>query len=124
MSKKIIISFLLAFFAFKTANAEMKNGFVPGVSDLPVPINFTLHEDSSSVFFNDSGRIVEAVFRGRGEYDEVLNFYNKTLKALGWKTEGTLKYSREGEMLTIKLTHIQDNKYSNLEIDFSLRPEN
>lgn len=124
MSNKIIIPFILLFSIIYPAYANPTHNFVPGVSDLPVPINFTLQDDSSSIFFNDSGRIIEASFRGRGEAKDILYFYDKTLTALGWKTKGHLKYNREGEILTITLTPVQDNKYSNLEIEFFLHPEN
>lgn len=119
MSKKIIFSLFIIFSINNAIFAAPKNNFVPGVSDLPVPINFTLKDDSSSVFFSDAGRIVEATFEGKGEYDDILNFYNKTLRALGWKIKGKLKYSREGEILRIHL----NIRGENLEIEFSLRPE-
>ena len=59
MFKKIFFIFILVINCNNIAIATTNNDFVPGIPDLPVPINFTIKEDSSSVFFNDSGRIIE-----------------------------------------------------------------
>ena len=123
MSKKLIFFILITISFTKYCFAGPKHHFVPGMSDLPVPINFSLQKDSSSIFISDSGNLVEATFRGRGEKNAILEFYRKTLKALGWKRINKEKFSREGEFLTITLIPIQDNKYHNLEIQFLIKPE-
>ncbi|MBT4989263.1 MAG: hypothetical protein HOM96_01835 [Rickettsiales bacterium] len=115
----ILISILFTSCAF----ADSRN-YVPGISDLPVPLNFHLKNDTSSVFYNDSGRIVEAVFQGQARGDEIKEFYNVTLKALGWERVGVLKYVREKELLEITTKSIDDDQFNTLEVNFSLKPNN
>jgi len=117
--KYFLLSFLISFSVF----AESRN-YVPGISDLPVPLNFHLKNDTSSVFYNESGRIVEAVFQGQAQGQEIKEFYDLTLNALGWEKIGVLKYVREKELLEIKTKTIEDDQFNNLEIIFSLKPNN
>ncbi|MBL6785567.1 MAG: hypothetical protein ISQ32_04620 [Rickettsiales bacterium] len=117
--KYCIILFFVTFSIF----AESRN-YVPGISDLPVPLNFHLKNDTSSVFYNDSGRIVEAVFQGQAKSYEIKDFYDVTLNALGWEKIGHLKYVREKELLEISTKTIDDDQFNNLEIVFSLKPNN
>ena len=119
LQKLILISTLLITNSF----ADSRN-YVPGISDLPVPLNFHLKNDTSSVFYNDSGRIVEAIFQGRARGDEITEFYNVTLKALGWERVGMLEYVREREFLEITTKAIDDDQFNNLEVHFSLKPNN
>jgi hypothetical protein len=120
MSKKICLGIFLLFFNFQSANAAK---FVPGISDLPVPGNFYLIDDSSSIFYNDGGRIIEAVFKGKGEKKNVIDFYRKTLPALGWKEKSSLNFIRENEELKIKIEVVKQAKlYQKLKLYFTLTP--
>ena len=119
MSKIIITIICIIFLSVFNISAEETDNFVPGISDLPVPQNFSLKDDTSSVFYSNSGRIVEAVYEGYGVYSEIFNFYDSSLEALGWSKEDSLKYNREGEMLKISLIPSEQEK---MEIHFSLKP--
>ena len=119
--KNLLKSFLLSFLISFSVFAESRN-YVPGISDLPVPLNFHLKNDTSSVFYNESGRIVEAVFQGQAQGQEIKEFYDLTLNALGWEKISMLTYVRERELLEIKTKTIEDDQFNNLEIIFSLKP--
>jgi hypothetical protein len=119
--KNLLKSFLLSFLISFSVFAESRN-YVPGISDLPVPLNFHLKNDTSSVFYNESGRIVEAVFQGQAQGQEIKEFYDLTLNALGWEKISMLTYVREKELLEIKTKAIEDDQFNNLEIIFSLKP--
>ena len=119
MSKALILLFIL-FFSF--SNAFAKNNFVPGISDLPVPINFHLIKNSTSDFIANNGRIIEASFKGKGEKDNIIDFYEKTLPALGWKQLESLNFSRDKEHLNIKIEILTKGKRTYpdiLKINFS-----
>lgn len=122
MLKRIFFIFILVINCNNIAGAVTSNNFVPGIPDLPVPSNFTIKKDSSSIFFNDSGRIIEATFIGKGNHKDINNFYNKTLKALGWKRQKHLVFLREKEILNIKLVSLNNKDY-NMTIYFSLKPQ-
>jgi hypothetical protein len=122
--KTLITSFLISVLVTLGAVAAAGNEkFVPGVSDLPVPTNFYLKHDSSSIFHEEEGRIIDASFIGRATESEVEEFYNLTLRALGWKRVEKLVYIRESEILRIEVQEIDDSQLNNLEINFSLRPQ-
>ena len=112
--------FFIQFIIFQAFALERK--YVPGISDLPVPINFHLINDSSAVFYNESGRIVEAFFKGRANRQEISEFYDITLKALGWQKLSFMQYVRENEVLDISANIIDDDQFNNLEIHFLLKP--
>ena len=116
MSKKII---LLLISLLYYSNLHAKNDFVPGIADLPVPASFYLDSESSSIYNDNYGRLVTASFIGKAKQEEILDFYYKTLPALGWKKEEFLHFSREGEILTINI--IAKNQ-EELIINFQLNP--
>ena len=116
MSKKLIT---LIFTILLSFSVQAKSNFVPGISDLPVPANFHLLQDSSGVFNNGFGRLVTANFKGKANEEDIIDFYNKTLPALGWRKKERLKYTRSGETLIIKITEINQTE---LLINFQLMP--
>ena len=119
MSKKLIILILLLL----PTQLLAKSNFVPGVSDLPVPMNFFLIDDSSTIYHNKAGRIVNASFKGRGKEKNVADFYHKTLPALGWEKIEDLVYIRDTEKLYITIETIKtDSRFNNLNLIFSLKP--
>lgn len=121
MSKKIALIFFLLF----SVQAQAKQLFVPGISDLPVPINFFPIDKKTSVFNGSSGRIINATFKGRAYSHEIISFYAKTLPALGWDSTGDLTYQRDSESLEINIEVKSTAKnYDNLEITFSVTPIN
>lgn len=122
MYKKILANFIFITTLCFSSLSYAQNQFVPGIEDLPVPLNFHLKKDSSSVFFNDSGRIIESVFIGKANHAEINQFYHTTLQALGWKKQKNLVFLRDKEILKISLTNIKSPK-KHLEIHFSLQPQ-
>ena len=122
MYKKSLAHFIFIVTLSYSSLAYTQNKFVPGIEDLPVPLNFHLKENSSSVFFNDSGRIIESTFIGVAESKNISEFYHKTLQALGWKKIKNLVFIREKEILKISLTKVKKPK-KQLEVHFSLQPQ-
>jgi hypothetical protein len=122
MYKKFLANFIFIIALSCPSLTYAANNFVPGIEDLPVPLNFHLKENSSSVFFNDSGRIIESTFIGTADPVEINEFYHKTLQALGWQKQKKLVFLREKEILKISLTNISSPK-KHLEIHFSLQPQ-
>ena len=116
MSKKIVILLSILIFSFY---AKAQNNFVPGITDLPVPANFHLEEDSSSVYNNGFDRLVTASFIGKAQEDAIIDFYYKTLPALGWAKQARLLFTRDDEILMIRIS--RKNK-EELVISFKLTP--
>ena len=116
MSKKIIFFITLLFFNY---HIHANNNFVPGIVDLPVPASFYLENDSSSIYNNGFGRIITASFIGKAKKEDILDFYYKTLPALGWSKQENLFFIRDDESLIIEI--IQKNS-EELLINFKLTP--
>ncbi len=94
--------------------------FVSGTSDLPVPKGFALQEGSNSIFDSEDGKIVDAIYIGKGNREEVIGFYAASLPALGWNVIDEANFEREKEELHIEVT--EDVFSSDLEISFAIRP--
>ena len=116
MSKKLI---LIIFTLFFSNFAFAKSNFVPGISDLPVPASFHLIQDISGVYHDNAGRLVTANFKGKAVEADILDFYNKTLPALGWRRKERLRFTRDGETLRIQITEVNQTE---LLINFQLNP--
>lgn len=122
---RILIGSLLAIIciAISFVHADTNPKYVPGISDLPVPSNFFIKPDSVSVFRSQAGRIIDASFIGRSSSAQIEEFYNLTLRALGWTKVEKLTYVRESEILTISTKKMEDRQLNNLEITFSIGPQ-
>ena len=118
---KILLIFYIITSSF-TAFAASKLKYVPGVSDLPVPINFFLEEGSSSILEYTEGRIITAKFTGNASRNSVSQYYDSTLKSLGWKKLNKLRYIRDDELLTIKTSDITEDDFNNISLDFTIIP--
>ena len=114
----IISLFAINFTAFAATNLK----YVPGVSDLPVPINFFLEDGSSSILEYTEGRIITAKFTGNASRNSVAQYYDSTLKSLGWKKLNKLRYHRDEELLTIKTADITNDDFNNISLDFTIIP--
>ncbi len=117
MSKIIILIFTLVILA---TNSQAKENFVPGISDLPVPANFYYLDDSSGIFNNAYGRFISANFRGKGEFETIHQFYQKTLPALGWEAKEKFTYIRDEEILEIKIRKINETE---IQLNIQLSPK-
>lgn len=93
--------------------------FVEGSEDLPLAPVLTAVEGAGMVFDSPSGRIVEAFATGETERVAVLDFYRRTLPALGWEALEEGLYRREGERLAIDFF----GSDGALSVRFTLAPE-
>ncbi|MDX1485462.1 MAG: hypothetical protein R3229_13395 [Alphaproteobacteria bacterium] len=106
-----------------TAEAEQaRQAFLQSIDDLPLMAGLVERPRASVVFETAAGRIVEAEALSapaRGlTAGGVLNFYERTLTALGWRSFGSGRFARDGEILSI----IVRPENQGLRVSFSLRP--
>ncbi len=78
--------------------------YLSAVDDLPLMAGLEEALDQGVVFDAPQGRIVQAYASGPLSRAEVGNFYAATLPQLGWRADGPLRFSREGEQLTLEIT--------------------
>ena len=93
--------------------------YVPGVADLPLMPGLTEVAGAGVVFDKPSGRIVETYVQGEVARDAVLDFYRRSLPALGWEEMGGAGFRREGERLRLEFV----SEEGPLVLRFSLHPE-
>ncbi|CAK0778314.1 conserved exported hypothetical protein [uncultured Gammaproteobacteria bacterium] len=87
--------------AYLVPFAAQADSFVTGFEDLPLMPGLAPAADESVVFYNPSGRIVQAAARGKVTAAQVRAFYTETLPQLGWKVGGTDRFIRDGEALRL-----------------------
>lgn len=75
--------------------------FLSSLEDVPLMPGLEEEAAQAVVFDTPEGRLVESAARGHVDPDSVARFYNEALPELGWRTEGGLRFSREGEMMEI-----------------------
>ena len=110
---------LLAVAVCCPAAVHAENSFLEAISDLPLMPGLQEVKGASVVFDKPSGRIVETFAKGAVSRDEVETFYDRTLPQLGWRAEGTGRYWREGERLSLHLAESGPL----LTVRFTLAPE-
>ncbi len=93
--------------------------YVTGVADLPLMPGLTEVAGAGVVFDKPSGRIVETYVQGEVGRDAVLDFYRRSLPALGWEAAGAAGFRREGEHLRLEFV----SEEGPLVLRFSLHPE-
>lgn len=101
LKKILIIAVLLL--APVAGGAQPSGGFVAGLEDVPLPADFSVVRDSTTVFDKPEGRIVESYATGPGSSAAVLAFYDEALAHLGWERLGPGRFLREGELLQIEI---------------------
>lgn len=77
------------------------DAFVDGFEDLPLMPGLANVPAASVSFDAAAGRIVVAFAEGRIEVPALHAFYAQTLPQLGWTPDGTGRWTREGEVLTV-----------------------
>jgi hypothetical protein len=93
-------------------------GFVAGTEDIPLMPGLRNQESTLVVFDKPQGRIVEIEARGKVTRAAAEKFYAVSLPPLGWVAEGTHRWRRDGEGLTLDIKgHDGD-----LRVGFSLAP--
>ncbi len=93
--------------------------YVAGVADLPLMPGLTEVAGAGVVFDKPSGRIVETYVQGEVARDAVLDFYRRSLPALGWEEMGGAGFRRECERLRLEFV----SEEGPLVLRFSLHPE-
>lgn len=93
--------FLFAVLALPLA-VRAADGFVPGISDLPLMPGLAAVQDEAVVFDVPGGRVVEAWAEGTGTREAIRSFYGTTLPQLGWRAAGPDLFRREGESLRLE----------------------
>ncbi len=93
--------------------------YVTGVADLPLMPGLTEVAGAGVVFDKPSGRIVETYVQGEVARGAVLDFYRRSLPALGWEEMGAAGFRREGERLRLEFV----SEEGPLVLRFSLHPE-
>ncbi len=83
------------------ARSEEPTAYLSGVEDLPLMPGLAEIGGSTTVFDASSGRIVEAFAAGPVERAQVIEFYARTLPALGWQAEPASRFRRDDETLQI-----------------------
>lgn len=61
--------------------------------DVPVPPNFSLMDKESSVLQTTGYKTGVLVFKGRVNYNSVVDFYMSAMSREGWKLKGSSRYS-------------------------------
>ena len=100
-----------------TLTAGRAEQFLTGFEDVPLMPGIEPVVGSDVMFDSPVGRIVEAYATGTVTSKALRSYYRAALPQLGWTLTGPLKFSREGERLTIDLYG-----QSPLTVRFALRP--
>jgi hypothetical protein len=94
-------------------------GFVADLDDVPLLTGLTAQPGAGMVFDKPGGRLVESYASGPLKPAAVMDFYETTLPALGWRHLGELTFARDGEVLRIDM--VPDEKLTT--VRFVLAPE-
>jgi len=86
--------------------ANSAENFVFGFEDLPLMEGLTQISQDSVLFDTPQGRIVQASAVGAVVESEVITFYDSTLPQLGWTRTAAATYQREGEVLRLEFSII------------------
>lgn len=107
------------------ATQTLAGNFVPGTEDVPLMSELKeCNKETQALFSAPEGRIASVVMSGKAQWKHVVNFYESSLKNLGWEllktpsSKKVLAFKRNGkEKLTI--TFIKDtNNILFLRFDF------
>lgn len=113
---------LATLFFVLTTSVTMAAGarYFSALSDLPLPANLTEDTHSAVRFDQPEGRVIVLQATGTAQPNEIKQFYNQALPALGWKQVGTNRYSREDETLTLDIKPLDA---SHNRVNILLKPE-
>ena len=78
-----------------------EDGFVAGITDLPLIPGLHVVNEATVVFDKPSGRLVRAIAMGDRTEEAFWRFYEETLPQLGWRTVKRGKFVRDKEILHI-----------------------
>lgn len=98
-----LITFLIAFLVSLSTFAD--DAFLTGLPDVPLMDGLIPNPTANIDFDTPAGQITVVNATGNSlTGDEILSFYQKTLPALGWRTDGENRFVREKDSLTITIT--------------------
>ena len=103
----------------QTARAEPFSGII---ENLPLVNGFKEDLENIVVFETPMGRIIETSALGKGNLQDVIDFYQKSLPQLGWDTKSKTQYHKNGEMLKIEVKDKTDAE-SIIRIFFKITPQ-
>jgi hypothetical protein len=115
----LALAAIAAGLAAAPAWGEDATAYLSGVEDLPLMPGLAEIGGTTTVFDANSGRIVEAYAAGAVKREQVVEFYARTLPALGWQPEDASRFRREDELLQIDFLGGGDR----LTVRFPLNPE-
>ena len=95
--------------------------YFSAIADLPVADGLTEQTDKSTVFDAPMGRIITAYATGTAAADEVREFYDGALPALGWEKTGEGTFHRKAE--TLKIDVLGGQGGSPVNVSFTLSAE-
>lgn len=103
MTIRPVLTALIAAFALALAQPApaQEAAFLEGSEDIPLMGELAAVPDAGIVFDSPAGRIVESFAAGPTSREAVLGFYAETLPALGWTPESRVRFTREGESLSL-----------------------
>ena len=78
-----------------------EEGFVAGITDLPLIPGLHVVDEATVVFEKPGGRLVHAIAKGDRTEEAFWRFYEETLPQLGWRTVKRGKFARDKEILHI-----------------------
>ena len=115
----LIILFLLWDSYYQAAQTEP---FSSIIENLPLINGFTEDLENVVVFETPMGRIIEISAIGKGNLQDAIDFYQKSLPQLGWDTRTETQYHKNGEMLKIDVKDKNDHE-STIQIFFKITPQ-
>ena len=95
--------------------------YLSAIADLPLPDGLAEQADKSTVFDAPLGRIVTAYATGQVDADDVRDFYDGALPALGWDKTGEGSFRRKSE--TLKIDVLGGQGGSPVNVSFTLSAE-
>ena len=115
----LITLFLLLVSYLQTARTEP---FSSIIENLPLINGFKEDLENIVVFETPMGRIIETSALGKGNLQDAIDFYQKSLPQLGWDTRSKTQYHKNGEMLKIEVKDKSDAE-STIRIFFKITPK-
>jgi len=115
MLRPLFALFMLALAPLFAAAAT--GNFLAELEDLPLAPGL-VEAPGGLLFDTAGGRIVEAHASGEIAADQVRQFYEQSLRQLGWQSLGPLQFRRDNEILKITL----EEKRPTLTVHFNLAP--
>ncbi len=106
----INILFILTafFFLYQSSQLSAQPEFIPGFEDVPVMQGMIWSGDRSFSFDSPEGSVVTAEFKTRNPVEDVLKYYDDTLKNLGWIRDRSGNYRRGVDVLLMNISKKSD----------------